>query len=632
MSFPPAFLEDLRARLSLSDIAGKRIKLTRAGREFKACCPFHNEKSPSFYINDEKHFFHCFGCGAHGDIIGFVMRHDRLSFPEAVEILAQQAGVSVPRDTPVDREKFDKEKQLLQLLERATSWFEEQLFSPAGREALAYLHGRGLTDDALRRFRLGYAPQDSQALLRKILKENYKIEDLVAVGLAKKSEERSEHYSFFRNRVIFPVADRRGRTVAFGGRVLGEGEPKYLNSPDHSLFHKGQLLYGLSRARTASIEGKDLIVVEGYMDVIALVEAGYSGALAPLGTALTEDQLALLWKLAPPQDSRDPSRDYSPILCFDSDAAGVRAATRAMERALPLLTPHHTLRFAILSGAKDPDDLLRKSGKSAMDAVLKQAKPMVDIIWDTTVAGRQLRTPEERGAFITTIKQRVGRIENEALRHLYLEDIQKRLSETFQWRSETSKPQSSGPSFGKSFKKPWANPEPIVSRKLPMNAQTLRERALLALILNHPSLFDEFGEDMARITFLNIEFENLRQAVIEHLSDASTPIDKTELHHRLIDVTPRISSLLADLLSDSTYIHAAYARPERTLEQARQGWKSIWNKYLQELLQADLHMASRRYADDNTPESLTRLLALRSQLELLNEQESEDHAEVQINT
>ncbi|MDE2030035.1 MAG: DNA primase, partial [Alphaproteobacteria bacterium] len=399
MSFPPAFLEEIRNRLPLSGIVGARIRMVRAGREFKGCCPFHNEKTPSFYVNDDKQFYHCFGCGAHGDVIGFTMRHDRLSFPEAVESLAAQAGVQVPRDTPMEREKFDREKHLYNLLDRVTAWFEEQLFAPAGHEALAYLHGRGLSNEAIRRFRLGYAPNDGQSLIRAMTGDGFKMQDLLDTGLAKKAEDRNDHYSFFRNRVMFPVGDRRGRTVAFGARVLGDGEPKYLNSPDHALFHKGGLLYGVSRARAALAQGQPIIVVEGYMDVIALVEAGYTGAVAPLGTALTEDQMRILWRFLPAPENREASRDYSPILCFDGDNAGLRAAARAVERALPLLTPAQTLRIATITGAKDPDELIRRSGKSAFDALLKQALPMIDVLWNLTLAGRAVRTPEERGAF-----------------------------------------------------------------------------------------------------------------------------------------------------------------------------------------------------------------------------------------
>jgi DNA primase len=615
MSFPPACLDELRARLTL------------AGREFKACCPFHNEKSPSFYVNDDKQFFHCFGCGAHGDVIGFAMRHDRLSFPEAVENLAAQAGLAVPRDTPVEREKFDKEKRLYQIMERAAAWFEEQLFAPAGREALNYLRKRGLSEDAMRRFHLGYAPQDAQALLRKLTGEGFKLDELLTLGLAKTSEERNESYSFFRNRVMFPVGDRRGRIVAFGGRVMGEGEPKYLNSPDHPLFHKGKLLYGLSRARAAIGQGQPIIVVEGYMDVIALVEAGYTGAVAPLGTALTEDQMAALWKLLPPPDARDPARDYSPLLCFDGDNAGLRAALRAMERALPLLTPSQTLRIAFMPEGQDPDELLKQTGRAAMDGVLKQAKPMIDVIWDVTLAGRPMRTPEERGAFIAAIKQRVSRIAHEGLRQLYQDEVQKRIAALLRPPQQTAgenRREFAGGGQGRGNWRAPAPPTPLLSRRQPPDARRLRERTLLALMLNHPRLFDEFGEDFAQLGFQNPDFEALRQRIVGALSlDSHEPLDATELFRHLssagesgLNAEPEPQAL-AEILSESTYIHAGFARPDRSLEQARQGWKSIWNKHLQEQLQADLQNASRRYAEEASDENFARLMALRGQMETM---------------
>lgn len=622
MSFPPAFLDELRSRLPLSEVVGKRIRLTRAGREYKACCPFHNEKSPSFYVNDDKQFFHCFGCGAHGDIIGFTMRHDRLSFPEAIENLAGLAGLAVPRDTPVEREKFDHEKRLYQVMERASAWFEEQLFAPQGREALAYLRKRGLGEEAIRRFHLGFAPNDGQALIKKLTSEGFKIDELIILGLAKKNDERNEVYSFFRNRVMFPVGDRRGRTVAFGGRVMGDGEPKYLNSPDHPLFHKGKLLYGLSRARAAIGQGQPIIVVEGYMDVIALVEAGYGGAVAPLGTALTEDQMMTLWKLLPPIDARDPARDYSPILCFDGDNAGLRAALRGMERALPLLTPAQTFRVAFMPEGEDPDDLLKSSGRGAMDAVLKQAKPMVDVIWDTTLAGRQLRTPEDRGNFITAIKQRVARIGHEGLRSLYQEEVQKRIGTLLRPPQQEMR-RESGSGFAKNGK--WRPPEPpvhLLARKQPPDARRLREKTLLALILNHPDLFNEFGEELARADFQTPAYEAWRQQIVTILSlDSQEPLDATELYRHLSSLdksgpgTGLDMESLADILSESTYMHAGFARPDRSLEQARHGWKSVWNKHLQEQLQSDLQSASRRYAEEATDENLARLMALRSQIE-----------------
>lgn len=617
MSFPNSFLSELRDRLPVSEIAGKRLRLVRAGREYKTCCPFHNEKTPSFYINDDKQFYHCFGCGAHGDIIGFLMRNDRLSFPEAVEQLALQAGLQVPQDTPLDRERFDKEKRLYQLLERATAWFEEQLFLPAGREALNYLHGRGLSDEAILRFRLGYAPGDGQMLLRKLTGEGFKIDELAAIGLAKKSDERDEFFSFFRGRVMFPVGDRKGRTVAFGGRVLGDGEPKYLNSPDHILFHKGKLLYGLSRARTAISQGQPLVVVEGYMDVIALVEAGYQGAVAPLGTALTEDQLMALWKLLPPSEARDPARDYNPILCFDGDNAGLRAAARAIERALPLLSPAQTIRIATLTGAKDPDDLIKQSGKAAMEAVLKQAKPMIDAIWEMTAAGRRLQTPEERGAFITVLKQRISRIENEILRRLYQDEVEKRLKAVFNWRLDQGAGQD---------KSAWKNRVPAslvtrISRKQPPKARHQREKALLALIINHPGLFADFGEDFAHLAFQNPEFEALRQRVVEILSlDSQETLDAPALYRHLSALGEGYESSqlswragLADVLSETTYMYVGQARPDQPFEEARRGWKALWNNMLQEQLDADLEVARRRHAEEPSDENYERLMALRAQ-------------------
>jgi len=631
MPLPPAFLDELRARLPLSGIAAKKLRLQKAGREFKACCPFHNEKTPSFYINDDKQFYHCFGCGAHGDVIGWTMRMDGLSFPEAVETLAAQAGLAVPKDTPVERERYDREKRLYQLLEKTTLWFEQQLFEPSGREALSYLRARGLSEDAMRRFHLGYAPHDAQAIIRALTKENFAHEELLATGLIKKSEDRNEHFSFFRHRVIFPVGDRRGRTVAFGARTLGDSEPKYLNSPDHQLFHKGKLLYGLSRARAAIAQNQPLIVVEGYMDVIALSEAGYQGAVAPLGTALTEDQLAILWKLLPPPDAREPSRDYTPILCFDGDNAGRRAAERAISRALPHLAHSRTVRVAYLPEGEDPDSLLRQSGRTGIQGILDQAKPMIDVIWELTLENRRLQTPEDRGAFISAIRQRVSLIRDENLRKLYQDEIQKRLAAAFQWQSTAidmgNQRKSRYPENRRTYLKPLTGGP----RRQPPKARVLREKVLLAIIINHPALFAEFGEEISRISFSSPPLEALRQQVVALLSsDSHEPLDAPELYRHLSgeDEAKAWAKGLSEILSEATYMHAAFARPERSADQARQGWKSIWNKYLQELLQADLQAAKRRYAEDASDANLTRLMALRAQIEALMQDSPENNGSI----
>jgi len=628
MPLPPAFLDELRARLPLSDVAAKRLRLIRAGREFKACCPFHKEKTPSFYINDDKQFYHCFGCGAHGDVIGFTMRMDNLSFPEAIELLAAQAGLAVPKDTPAERERYDLEKRLYLAHEQAAFWFEEQLFAPAGRDALNYLHGRGLSNESIRRFRLGYAPHDAQALARAMMSRGFKTEELLASGLIKKSEGREEFFSFFRNRVIFPVGDRRGRIVAFGGRSLGGDEPKYLNSPDHALFHKGSLLYGLSRARAAIQQNQPIIVVEGYMDVIAMAEAGYHGAVAPLGTALTGEQLVLLWKLLPPAEARDPSRDYSPILCFDGDGAGRRAAARAVERALPLLTAENTLRVAWLPEGEDPDSLLRQSGRSGIQAALEQARPMIDAIWELALEGRRLDTPEERHGFIKALRRRAGEIRDESLRKLYQSEIRQRLAAAFQWQPSVMRPaSSSGVMLRKgAIKTGWRKSGGAifsgpVSRRQPRKAVYTREKVLLAIMINHPCLFPEFGEELARIGFSNPYFEALRQHLVTILSsDSHETLDAAELYRHLSsnDAPKEARAALGIVLSEATYLYASFARPGGSPDYARRGWKSIWNKHLQELLQADLQAAKRRYAEDSSDASLARLLELRAQLEALS--------------
>ncbi|MFA4995144.1 MAG: DNA primase [Bdellovibrionales bacterium] len=587
-AFSPAFLDEIRNRLPLSSIVNARVKMARAGREYKGCCPFHNEKTPSFYVNDDKQFYHCFGCGAHGDVIGFVMRFDHQSFPEAVESLAAQAGLQVPRDTPIEREKFDAEKRLYQLLERATAFFEEQLFASTGREALAYLRERGLGDEAIRRHHLGYAPNDGQTLLRKLTGDGFALEDIVALGLAKKAEDRNEHYSFFRNRVIFPVGDRRGRTVAFGARILGEGEPKYLNSPDHVLFHKGRLLYGLSRARTALSQGQPIIVVEGYMDVIALVEAGYSGAIAPLGTSLTDDQIQILWKLLPPPETREASRDYSPILCFDGDNAGLRAAVRAVDHALPLITPAQTLRIATITGAKDPDELIRKSGKSSFDAVLKQAQPMIDVLWTLSLAGRQMRTPEERGAFTAELKRRVNQIKDETLRELYRNEFKKRSDDAFGWKPKSFTPFERGKS--RQGQTPY-----LEARVPPQDRHRAREKIFLALMINHPDLFNEFGETFTLLNIHAPEYASLREKIVAHLSqEHDSPPTPEELRRALSEseASPfsheKDSEALDEILSPAAYIGAAKAaRPEAALEEAREAWQAIWASIEEEKIEAE---------------------------------------------
>ncbi|MBI1273260.1 MAG: DNA primase [Alphaproteobacteria bacterium] len=623
MPLPPSFFEELRARVPVSEVVGKRVKLSRAGREYKGLCPFHNEKTPSFYVNDDKQFYHCFGCGAHGNVITFLMQNDKLSFVEAVEQLAGQAGMSVPKPDPHAAREYERQKSLTQLLERASRWFQKQLHQPWGREASQYLAKRGLSDDTIERFRLGYAPQDGQALAKALQAEGFSIEDMLAVGLVKKSEERGDTYSFFRNRVIFPVGDRRGNVVAFGARLLAGEGPKYLNSSEHALFHKGRMLYGLSRARAAVMKEQPIIVCEGYMDVIALVDAGYAGAVAPLGTALTEEQLAQLWRLLPKVEERDPSRDYNPILCFDGDEAGQRAAARAIERALPLITGMHSIRIATIPPGEDPDSLIKRSGKGAMQNVIDQAKSLVDVIWEMAVANRRLQTPEEKAALKSMLQIQLAKIADENVRTLYRDEIQRRLGGIFASGRQGRDFQSQGKGGRRFERTPAINPtlnSPVPIRRLPSSGQEMRERILLATIVNYPALFDEFGENLAHLTCATPQIDRLRTELIEILGqNPHEDLDAEGIHRHLSSggssgaETDELVETLSDLMTEGTYVHAGFARPGHDPDKAREGWKDIWNKYLREKNQLALKEAELEWARNDTDSTYARLLALKQE-------------------
>ena len=372
MRYPPHFLDEIRARLSVSQVVGRKVGLKRAGREFKGLSPFKTEKTPSFTVNDQKGFYHCFASGEHGDIFTFVMKTEGLSFPEAVERLAGEAGVPMPKISVRDEAREDERERLYRLVETSAAFFQSCLASGAGAEARRYIEKRGLKRETIAAFRIGYAPNDRVALKQHLSKAGFTPEDMIASGMLIGGDDIPVAYDRFRHRVIFPITDLRDRVIAFGGRALDPDQPaKYLNSPDTPLFHKGQGLFNAARARGPAHEKARVIAVEGYMDVIALHEAGFSEAVAPLGTALTEEQVKLLWRLAD-----------EPVLCFDGDAAGRKAAFRAVETVIPLLKPGFSVRFAFLPGGLDPDDLVRQQGPEAFAAELARTRALFDVLWE----------------------------------------------------------------------------------------------------------------------------------------------------------------------------------------------------------------------------------------------------------
>ncbi len=618
MAFPPRFLDELRQRVSLAEIVGRRVKLTRRGREYVGLCPFHKEKTPSFAAVEDKGFFHCFGCGAHGDVIGFVMQTENLSFPEAVEQLARQAGLDVPQETPVERERAARQATLQSAVDTACAFFEKMLHAPEGREARLYLERRGLDEETIRRFRLGYAPEGREQLKRALAKDNPEAL-LIEAGLLRKPEGGGESYDYFRHRVIFPIGDRRGRIIGFGGRVLGDGQPKYLNSPDTPLFQKGRNLYGWALARVAAAKEPSAIVVEGYMDVIALHRAGFTTAVAPLGTALTEAQIEELWRLAP-----------EPILCFDGDAAGQRAAARALARALPILKPGFSLRFAALPGAEDPDSLILRHGTAAMRQVLERARPLAEVLWALESA-QPTDTPERRAALDKRLEEQVRLIADRSVQEHYRSFFREKLAKAFSARRTASAGKRfTGPSTGMRraggqprFPRyagalPWPEAAPAGDPGL---LARRREEVLLALILNHPFLLHEMAEDLAALDWVAPDLDRLCQA-IQEAHQRQSELDTTALKDHL--KANGFADIVERVLSPRVLVHAGFARPEVDAETARGGWNHMKIQFQHRLSSSEIREAVAHCAAEPTVESWGRVEQLqRTELE---SKEQEDEA------
>ena len=416
MAITPQWKDELRARVTLSTLVQRSVKLTRAGREWKGCCPFHEEKTPSFYVNDQKQFYHCFGCGAHGDAISWMVDQQGLQFMDAVKELAGMAGMEVPAPDPVMAKRAEQRASLIDVTEAAQRFFVDSLAAPGGSVAREYLQRRGFSPAVMREFGFGWAPDDRQALPKALSQFG---EDMLEGAGMRAANEQGERYDRFRGRVMLPIQDARGRVIAFGGRILDkrEGVAKYLNSPDTDLFDKGRTLYNLHRAAPAARQSGRVVVVEGYMDVIALANAGIADAVAPLGTALTEMQLELLWRMV-----------EVPVLCFDGDAAGQRAAMRAIARALPLLAPMRSLGIVRLPAGLDPDDLIKAQGPAAMENILAAPQSLVDALWEFERDAQALTTPEAKAGLKARLMAHVETIADPEIKSLYRRELGDRFS------------------------------------------------------------------------------------------------------------------------------------------------------------------------------------------------------------
>ena len=560
MRFTPQFLEDLRARLPVSEVVGRRVKLRKAGKEYQGLSPFQQEKTPSFTVNDQKQFYHDFSTGKHGNIFDFVMETEGVSFPEAVERLASMAGMPVPAATPDAARQEQRRKTLHDVMELAAKFFADTLASRHGAKARGYLGDRAISPATQVTFRIGYAPPDRFALKEHLGAQGISTEDMVEAGLLVGGEDIPVPYDKFRDRVMFPITDVRNRVIAFGGRALEKDvAAKYMNSPETPLFHKGDNLYNLPTARQAAHNGAPIVVVEGYVDVIAMVTAGFAGSVAPLGTALTENQLALLWKMAD-----------EPILCFDGDKAGQKAAFRAADLALPHLKPGKSLRFALLPEGQDPDDLARSGGRGAIEEVISAARGLADVLWTRELEGGSFTTPERRAALEVRIGELSNGIRDEVMRRHYREHLAERLQRTFapqggrggygkgNFRTGQSSESArrfaprnpggggrfapkGGPSPGLAGG-PYQATSPHLANSSIMRGQrsafSRREALILQSLINHPWLLHDHLEEVAALELAHPEANKLRAGIIAAFAND---------HHQSPDVEEQAEKMRGDL-------------------------------------------------------------------------------------
>ena len=486
------FLDEIRAKVPIADIVGARVKLAKKGREYTGLCPFHNEKTPSFTVNEAKGFYHCFGCGAHGDVIKFEMEAGGLPFMDAVKKLADKAGLKVPQFTRENEEELKHRSTWYEIMELAKGFFAKNLLLSSGREAFDYLTNRGFDDDIIKKFGLGYAP-DNNGLCAYLKAKDVSESDMIELGLAVLSEKNSKVYDFFRNRVIIPIMDKQGRVIGFGGRVMGNDQPKYLNSPETPIFNKRRVLYNLNYARDKAYEHKRIVICEGYMDVIAQAKYGFDYAVAPLGTALTEDQIQEAWKICP-----------EPTLCFDGDGAGIRAAVRSVDRVLPILKPGYSLKYVFLPDKMDPDEFLKAKGAEEFDKMISQTMPLSDLLWRKNLQLQPIDTPEQKAMFEKNIYAEIARISDETVKGYYLRDMKERIFREIRGGNDY-KPKSTP----KSTRVRYAKAD--IRRDLDEKSA----RFILAAFVCHPELIGEFEEKVGMFEIkdagLNILWEKLAE-------------------------------------------------------------------------------------------------------------------------
>jgi DNA primase len=632
MRFPPSLLDEIRTRLPVSQVVARKVALKRAGREMRGLSPFKQERTPSFFVNDHKGSWFDFSSGQNGDIFKFLMLTEGLSFPEAVERLAEEAGLPVPAASQREAEQEDQRTRQFALLQAASRFFEEQLAKPVGADAKRYLAKRGLAAETIARFKLGYAPDSKSALKEHLAKAGFTSAEIAGSGMVITGDDIPVSYDRFRHRVMFPICDLKGRVIAFGGRALDpNAQAKYLNSPETLLFHKGSVLFNAHNARKPAHDRRRIIVVEGYMDVIALSEAGFPETVAPLGTALTEDQVRALWRITP-----------EPILCFDGDAAGRRAAFRAVETVLPHLVPGQSVQFAFLPGGLDPDDLIRQQGPEAFQAILERTSPLFDVLIEREEqqGGHPAMTPEQRASLETRLKTLVGRIGDRGVRTQYEQELRQTL-----WAKTNKETKELAGADGRrglrfvgkrrnNAQLDWriaerarienrprrlprgTNPATLAVRSNELAGQLLplppREALLLCTLLNHPWLLESHCEAVAEITLTSKPLARLREALLQILA-SHTDLERAELRSHLTSLG--LDRVVAMAERAITHKSDKFAEPEADAHDVEAGWRhAVALHEAQVGLKRALEAAEQAYRAEPSEDSLARILEIQQEL------------------
>ena len=635
MRFPDTFLDEIRDRLPISEVIGKRVtfdkKKTNAARgDYWACCPFHGEKTPSFHCEDRKGRYHCFGCGVSGDHFRFLTELDGMSFPEAVERLADQAGLPMPVMDRREQEREEKRATLFDAMGMATAFFEQKLQSAEGAPARAYLRERGLSAEMQKTFRIGFAPDSRNALKEHLSAKGIKPEQIEACGLVVYGEEIAVSYDRFRNRIMFPIPDARERVIAFGGRALSSDVPaKYMNSPETELFHKSNVLYNFARARRTVHERGQVIACEGYMDVLALHAAGFPNAVAPLGTALTERQMLLLWRL-----------HGEPVLCFDGDEAGLKAAYRAIDTLLPGLEAGRSARFALLPEGLDPDDLIRQEGPEAMGDVLARAVPLAEMIWNRETASGLFDTPERKAMLEKSIRQVIGAIGDPNVRRHYEQDMADRLAAFFGSAGEGRQQggwnrarRGDGKSGYRSRARPGqreagrggahgsivASPALLstgIFRKGKSHVP-LREAALVMGACNHPAIIEAFFEEFVNLPLSSQSAESLRQWLVDFHAECAgrEQVMAHEAIRQRLEASP-LAETAQGMDAQLTQNRIWQFRPDAAFEDAMDGWRQAYTLHIRaRALRHELRAAEMALSTDDSEENQDRLNSIRAEIE-----------------